>query len=318
MFKYQNTVIVNSAYDSNGTTAKFEKLDSGALRVTRVGIFKKVDVVSLYHRAYEAAVKPKAEIDLSSLVGKAGLYRTIIYIGLEDSQDSAYANVWVLKGKPLAYEFEVKAADTAATIAANAAKAIKKIQTMFGDIYITASVDGTKLVINGLDGHQVFRTVKIQKLNEEKNSALIGAEFEDTDIEAEVTANNPGFGTWEQLTKNLHLPTAENVRIGAINSEELPVMGAEYDQYIITICKDRGIMGGSAVGEPVKSITTHVFWIPSGLKSQWEAATAGLGTFEEYNAEYKEALGAVDDASDDKPGVATEGTISKKIWDTIE
>lgn len=72
-----------------------------------------------------------------------------------------------------------------------------------------------------------------------------------------------GFGTYEQLLKDLRLPTIENFRWTSPIASEMPVPGNKYDQYTIHQISCRGVLGGSAVGEVTHSKTTHVFFVPA-------------------------------------------------------
>ena len=80
------------------------------------------------------------------------------------------------------------------------------------------------------------------------------------------------------ILKDLRLPTLEARRFAGINEEELPVPGAKYNEYIINYCVNRGIMGGDAVGEVTRSLTTHVFYVKQDLAADFEAALAKIGT----------------------------------------
>ena len=51
-----------------------------------------------------------------------------------------------------------------------------------------------------------------------------------------------------------------------------------YNQYTIYYCVNRGILGDNAVGDMVKSRTTHVFYVKQDLASDFEAALAKVGT----------------------------------------
>jgi hypothetical protein len=51
--------------------------------------------------------------------------------------------------------------------------------------------------------------------------------------------------------KDLRLPTAANTRWTAIAKDDMPVFGGHYNEYVIKMCVNRGIMGGDAVGEVV-------------------------------------------------------------------
>ena len=72
-----------------------------------------------------------------------------------------------------------------------------------------------------------------------------------------------GFGTYEQLLKDLRLPTMENFRWTSLNKSEMPIPGNKYVQYTIHQISCRGVLGGSAVGEVTHSKTTHVFFVPT-------------------------------------------------------
>ena len=55
-------------------------------------------------------------------------------------------------------------------------------------------------------------------------------------------------------------------------------MGAKYNQYTIYYCTNRGVLGTNAVGDIVKSRTTHVFYVKSDLASTFETALQKIGT----------------------------------------
>ncbi len=95
-----------------------------------------------------------------------------------------------------------------------------------------------------------------------------------------------GFGTYQQLMKDLRLPTAENDGPWSITAQqqELPIPGNKYVQYTLHYISCRGVLGGSAVGEVTHSKTTHVFFVPAdccacsnGLDSAFLAALEDAG-----------------------------------------
>lgn len=88
---------------------------------------------------------------------------------------------------------------------------------------------------------------------------------EDGNMRAVMCVN--GTGTYEQVLKDLRLPTLENFRWLSPNAKEMPMAGANYVQYTIHMVSCRGILGGSAVGEVTHSKTTHVFFVPSSCCS---------------------------------------------------
>ena len=72
-----------------------------------------------------------------------------------------------------------------------------------------------------------------------------------------------GFGTYQQLLKDLRLPTLENMRWLNPAADEMPIPGTKYTQYTFHQISCRGVLGGSAVGEVTHSKTTHVFFVPT-------------------------------------------------------
>lgn len=296
MFKWTNTLIVNSNLDSSGKakwSAQPENTDSGVVgsfEFKRVNKFLKPNVVHIYKRAASDPVLGKVTFTMDNQ--GVGNYRVALYIRLSGSQNSYYSNDFVFKGKPLMYEFAVKdASATAADIAKEAARVIEKIQTIYGDHWIKASASGNNLVIEGMDEYQLFTKAEIQKFDPTLNTALVGGEFvtiatalpaDDPDYDGvnAIVKSKEGFGTYWMILKDLRLPTLEARRFAALNEEELPVAGAKYNQYTIYYCKERGIMGGDAVGEVTKSMTTHVFYVKEDLAADFEEALGKIGTVE--------------------------------------
>lgn len=296
MFKWTNTLIVNSNLDSSGKakwSAQPEDTDSGVVgsfEFKRVNKFLKPNVVHIYKRAASDPVLGKVTFTMDNQ--GVGNYRVALYIRLSGSQNSYYSNDFVFKGKPLMYEFAVKdASATAADIAKEAARVIEKIQTIYGDHWIKASANGNNLVIEGMDEYQLFTKAEIQKFDPTLNTALVGGEFvtiatalpaDDPDYDGvnTIVKSKEGFGTYWMILKDLRLPTLEARRFAALNEEELPVAGAKYNQYTIYYCKERGIMGGDAVGEVTKSMTTHVFYVKEDLAANFEVALGNIGTVE--------------------------------------
>lgn len=291
MFQYTNTIILNNNLDSSGkpkwtsvTDVPEDKATTenpakeGELNVKRVMHFFKNNVQAIYKRAANDPVLSTVEFDMAN--NGAGVYRVVLYMRLSGSNNAYYSNDMVFKGKPLVYEFSVETDDTAGDMATKAKNAINKIASLYGDNYITVDAVSGKLKITGTDEYQVFTVAKVQKFDPNVNSALIGGEFVDS-IEATITNGKPGFGTYTQIIKDLRLPTMEAIRFGGINQEELPILGAKYNQYTIYYCKDRGIMGSDAVGDTVTSKTTHVFFVNTDIATEFETALGNIGTVEE-------------------------------------
>ena len=324
MFKFSTNTILNctaaqlSLTDENGimvsddwrsadyNNAKISGVADKWLAIERLGTFRKGNVTKIYRRDAVAGTAGKVEItcvpstDYTSYgetsPTKKGIYRVLLYIKLSGSNNSYFANDFVFKGKPLAYEFELKTT-TDADLANGLAEAITKESRRFGSKYIKATAAGTKLTIEavGPDAtYELFTQAELQKFDSEYNSALIGGEYRD--LQASVTntpCKNP-FGTYWQIMKDLRLPTADALRFGAIVAEDRPALGGLYTQFIVYMCVDRGIMGGDAVGEITKSVTAHSIWVPQAAANAFAGLfTTYVGVTPEYfEADYKNAAGA--------------------------
>lgn len=232
----------------------------------------------------------KVTLDLSQINGTDGeSYRLSVYIGLtQASQDSRYANDLILKGKPFTVDFVWKT--SAAEVAKNLVKIIDKYAVMvYGEKLLNVSYSGSFLTIEAINEYQRFRKVNIEKfdkdayrgrgeynpvrtlenLTEKKSSDLTGA------VEGYFVGKE-GFGTYSYLLHNLRIPTAMRTRAFGVNLDENPIIGAKYNQYTIHYCTDRGILGTNAVGDTVKSVTTHVFYVNQNVASEFEAALTNI------------------------------------------
>lgn len=285
MFKYTQTIIVNSNLDSTGVARWVGGKDS--FNVRRALNFKKEHVMSIYKRAYSDPKLAKAKLKMD--MTEPGNYRIAMYVRLSGSQNSYYSNDFVFKGKPFYVEFEVKEGDNGSKIATRVANFIKKLQSLYGMKWLNVSAVEDTLVIEAIDEYQRFKVVEIQKFEPDTN-ILTGGDFvtvvsakqvddEEYDGVNKIEQGAEGFGTWWNLTKDLHLPTLDNLRFMGINQEERPIMGAKYNQYTIYYRVNRGIVAGAgAVGEEVTSITCHVFYVNTQYAAEFEAGLSNVGT----------------------------------------
>lgn len=292
MFQFTTTNVINSNTDL--TTGKplwsvQEKTATkpASLHVKRVNNFKGENVVAIYKAEAADPELAKVTLDLSQLNGKEGeSYRLSVYIGLSQaSQDSRYSNDMIVKGKPFAVDFVWKT--SAEKVAEALEKTIKKYNLLvYGEKLLNVSHSGTFITIEATDEYQRFRKVNLEKLNESAHFGMgdysVVRSLEDLteqDTNAAVTATDEGyfvgkegFGTYSFLLHNLRLPTSMRTRAFGINQDETPVVGAKYNQYTIHYCADRGVLGLNAVGDTVKSVTTHVFYVKSDIAAAFEVA----------------------------------------------
>lgn len=292
MFQSTTTNVINSNKDyTTGKplwSAQDAALDKPAsLNVKRVSKFLGPNVVSIYKAEANDPEMAKVTIDLSQISGTDGeSYRLSVYIGLtQASQESRYANDLILKGKPFTVDFVWKT--SAADVAKNLVKIINKYAVMvYGEKLLNVSYSGAYLTIEAVNEYQRFRKVNIEKFDKdayfgrgEYNAVRTLEDLEEQTSNAALTGTvegyfvgKEGFGTYSYLLHNLRIPTPMRTRAFGVNLDENPIIGAKYNQYTIHYCTDRGVLGTNAVGDTVKSVTTHVFYVNQSVASEFEEA----------------------------------------------
>ena len=300
MFQFTTTNVLNSLKDL--TTGKdlittIEASGKEEVMIKRIGNFKKANVESIHHTAGSEAELAAVCMDLTNVVTKDKKYRLNMYIGLtQGSADSRYANDLYHKGKAFSIDFEGLA--TAAETVAKLADVLKKYDIfVYGDKQLNVYSSGTLLALEAVNEYQRFVRVNIEELNAsayfEMGDYKVIKSLDDlkkdmASHDAVVKAGKPvaeglfvgkeGFGTYSYLLHNLRLPTAARYGAFAWNKEESPVPGVVYDEYVIRYCVNRGELGLNAVGDTVKSVTTHVIYVPSALSANVKTALGNIGT----------------------------------------
>jgi hypothetical protein len=277
MFNWTTTTLINELPSI--------KAESDKIRIGK-HLFETRWVETIRKAEGHAPVICSAELDLTKVktamdTAKVNVARLYLYVGLEGSEESIYANDWYRKGMPLSISF---ANDTAANMATNIVDTVKRFN-VFTKVkkVLDVTVKGTTtLVISGT--HEYQRLQKICVLIDAgmgEETAIVNYEAnrkEDAAVTNIVKGVN-GFGTYSQLLKDLRLPTAAHTHWMSVQKDEMPIVGATYTQYIITYyAPSTANPSFTAIGNRSMSETTHVFWVKSDLVSKWEAqlATAGI------------------------------------------
>ena len=298
MFQFTTTNVINSNKDLTTGKPLWSAQEAAgdkpaSLHVKRVNKFIATNIVAIYKAEAHDAENAKVTLDFSQVNGTAGdVFRLHIYVGLSQaSQSSLYANDLQWKGKPFSVDFVW--GDSAADTVTKLVKTINKYAAMvYNKKMLNVTNSGTYITIEATDEYQRFRFVNIEKFDAdayhgmgEYNVVRSLDDLTEADSNAEVTATaegyfqgKEGFGTYPFLLHNLRLPTYARNRWLALNQDETPIVGAKYNQYTIYYCVNRGILGDNAVGDLVKSRTTHVFYVKSDLVSAFETALQKIGT----------------------------------------
>jgi len=300
MFQFTTTTVINANQDySTGETPLWSSQEAKDGNVASFNIkrhlkFLKPNVVSITKAEYTEPKVPEATLNLGALtapIDEDKLFRIAMYIRLSDSANSYYANDLVFKGRPFYIEFIWKKGETADKVAERIKKMTKKFMlTVYEKEFVKVSVSGAVVTIKGADEYQRFTRMDIEEFVKKDTCPIFGG-FEvvksalpttmqyledgktknpDYDEQFKIEQGVEGFGTYQYILKNLRLPTAARLSYGAVNADEAPVLGAKYNEYVVRYCVNRGIMGGDAVGEVTKSLTTHVFFVNQAVASDFE------------------------------------------------
>ena len=257
MFNYTSTQIISAASTQAAKAIAFFNTDAVKAGITKI---KKTP--------YSQAVKTQVTFNLatSSPFVANNYYRLELFIRLNDNVQSDYSNSLVFKEKPIYFEFQ--APDTAfdATETAALVAAFNADQARYGYPVLKASASSTIITIEGINEFQTIVDAYISKW--ETATALDSYKGDFTRMTTPagaITKGKVAFGSYEWILRNLRLPTMENRRFTSPNELEMPVPGVTYNQYTIYYKKDRGILGGAAVGQVTSSETCHVFYVNTEL-----------------------------------------------------
>lgn len=293
MFQFSTTTLVNSLTDFTTGKELITKDANDVVYVKRQGVYRVDDDHQIC--AYKA-VGHEGYLDVLDL-SKIGTgasdqtkdYRVALYIRSTGNADPMFANSYVFKGRPFYVEFK-----GGANAVKNFANALNKYQNVTVDtpvLNLAKTLDGafaTDSVTVGItavpaadnsDAAYAVAANQYMRIYEAKLQEFVPAndgkqdyykDILDIKDDGGVATGKEGFGDFEHLEKDYRLPTAANLRWKRTLADEMPIPGVLYNQYTIYYLVNRGNMGGAAVGQQVKSETTHVFWVQQSLASQFE------------------------------------------------
>lgn len=268
MFNWTTTTLINEipSYNVEGSKVRLGKY-----------LFEKRWVESIRKADAQPVEICEAKLDLNAVdFGTAKVARLYIYVGLEGSEESIYANDWYRKGMPLSVSFAVSdSADEMANAIVNTVKTFNVFTKVKKVLDVTA--DAGVLTIAGTHEHQRLNKIAIlvedseSVFGEEKAIVVYERNREEADAVEVTKEGRNGFGTYSQLIKDLRLPTAAHNSWLSVQKDEMPVVGALYTQYIITYYAPSAANPSfTAIGNRSMSETTHVFWVREDLIEDWE------------------------------------------------
>lgn len=275
MFDFQKEVIINSNLLDDGVNPRFMVMNGPVklFRVLRCADYRKEGLVEgvIYKTPAEKGQVASAAFNLPT---KEGTYRVVIGITLIGKYLADYAMPWSNFGKAVLAEFEVSAEDLEKTKELQE-KMIKAIEMAIPENYRYVRVsaeDSDKVLVSCTDSHQV---ITVAELQEQRGiscpDSCTEKQYVTVDEAVEVTKNKMEIGTAAWLQENLRFPSYPNIRYAALNEEEYPVNGGLYTQFSFLYCMPRkGLHGQGTVGQALKSVTTHTFYVLSSLVDKFE------------------------------------------------
>lgn len=285
MFQFRTEHIINSLA-FNGvpgarvvqvTNATDPSIPAGetAVDIKQVGRFPQFDSVSKNRTTEVYKVSPSDPVNevltfdlstltLADLVGS--VLRLDLSIELQGADIAEYSRWAIIKGQPLYAEYWVGTlpASTAALATALAAE-WDKVLAKDGRKLVTVTASGTNVVVTATNEYQRLSGEVVQIQHGTSTDPLIMV------TGAVTTAGAQGVGTAWFITKNLRIPTLENTRFGAPNSDERPIEGSRYIQYTFVLEGEANFHGQSAVGQKVVSRTRHIIYLLESLETPFEA-----------------------------------------------
>lgn len=272
MFDFQKEVIINSNLLDDGVTPRFMAMEGPVklFRVLRCADYKKEGLLEgvIYKTPGKKGKVASATFNVPT---DPGTYRVVIGVTLIGKYLSDYAMPWSKFGKPVLAEFEVSKADLA-----DAQKImVKAIESAIPENYryIRVSKSGAdKVLVSCTDSHQVLAVAELQRQEGiECPESCTEKQYITVEKAVEVSKNEMEIGTAAWLQENLRFPSYPNLRYAALNEEEYPVNGGLYTQFSFLYCMPRkGLHGQGTVGQALKSITTHTFYVLSSLVDEFE------------------------------------------------
>lgn len=293
MFNFATTTIINSDTDVRSDKALFSSIEAddkhGAiLRIKRDFTFEMPYIQKVYKRVAAKAVPAQVTVDCDKLI-KALPANTIyplsgrigLYVALEGSEESVFANDFYQKGLPFSIGYCIKSADVTPTeLGEQIAKTANKFNlATVGRRLFDVTAKAGVVTFKCTDEYMRFKAVVVLTDlgdSEEEVAHLFDGEQGNTQtVITVVNRGTNGFGTFRHLVKDLRLPTAMNTNWTALRQSERPVPGALYNQYVVYYKAPSGTNPSLvAVGHETQSKTAHVFWVRQDYATAFEAVVA--------------------------------------------
>lgn len=314
MFNYTSTTVINGNADSTNKSKdhagkKFwYDTEKNVFHVTRDFPFDKW-VTEAYVRRYEEAKLFEAELDATAIATLAGTdggyFRIALNLTRGNAVNTEFVDATTGNVKPVHIEFKVpKGTNDASKIATIIESASRKyLNRLYDSSYVSVAKSGTKVTFKGVDPLVRLKSMEVQQYLPTETSYNCCSqvnEFECVDGGLKlIEAGDPGFGSGQMLLDHYRLQMHCS-GWGAPLQDEIPMLGGKYTQFTIYLCAPRGVLGQNAVGDVVKSLTTHVFFVEESAAEEFYTELKKLKV-EKFGQEAPVKVYAINQDTDDKP-----------------
>ena len=209
----------------------------------------------------------KLTVDLANVTLTPGLYQFQFRVKTPNQFFAEYASPnWQVYGKPMLIGFEVAADAKSDAVAEQLGKLIE-LAIPANNKFITVTVDGSAIVIEGTNNFMTFDKVSLEKYDPTGCDSCLG-EYFPVAIEPEIEDNLEDFATGEWIVENLRFPTYPNIRYASPAEDERPIAGNTYVEFSFAYQSPRpGLGGASGVGQAMTAVTRHIYYVPAGAEA---------------------------------------------------
>lgn len=261
---FYTTNIINSA----------DQIDADSKRINNLK-FNEEFTYSYIKRPYKDVEYATVKLDTTNANESGKYYRIDMYIIFDGAEPFIGATPRdYYKGIPFWVEY------AGGTSTENIVKAIEKNKVFVMDSpLVEAKKEGdTTITFTAKQEFIRFKKIEIVEFDAASDQTKVVVSGDTK----EVKGSN-GFGTYSYLIKNVTLPTAANT--SWTSKTTMPIVGAKYDQYVVTMVAPAANGSMQHVGGRSESETTHVFWVNQAISKFEEDLEKILNPSTEANTE---------------------------------
>lgn len=282
MFQYTKEIILNKVdgrVEVVDATNPYSGVSTKKLLIKRGGEYFADFILPAKIYATEGYYgKPgKLTVDFTNVTLTPGLYQFQFRVKTPNQFFAEYASPnWQVYGKPMLIGFEVAADAKSAAVAEQLGKLIE-LAIPANNKFITVTVDGSAVVIEGTNNFMTFDKVSLEKYDPTVCDSCLG-EYNSVAIEPEIEDNLEDFATGEWIVENLRFPTYPNIRYASPAEDERPINGTTYTEFSFSYQSPRPGLGGmSGVGQGMTAVTRHIYYVPAAEAAAFEALLKDAG-----------------------------------------